>query len=197
MPSPFIIPSTFPVTSFSSLFPSPIHTTIYTVSNLLTFKLLGGRGRYLAPSDIIKKGTFARRWITATLDEYADRDEKATIHQYGARYGCHHCGTHSSTYIGDHIPPNKYSKAGRPQLFLPQCPPCSTSQSHAVRLDRRFYVMPRVLKPYDIWLPISIITAIIAYPTVEYMYGRIRGRYEYEKHGIIKVLQKKSWWKLW
>ena len=50
-------------------------------------------------------------------------------------------------FIGDHIPPSglhrtSWLRRPAPQLFYPQCPPCSAKQSQAVRLKRRTLVIP-------------------------------------------------------
>ena len=90
--------------------------------SLLQFRLLlGGRLRFLAPSDVIRPGTFAARGglpLQAPGNDYADQAMKRLLSDQGAKHGCHSCGRSKSwwglgprlNFIGDHIPPNKYAK---------------------------------------------------------------------------------------
>lgn len=142
--------------------------------SLLQFRLQGGRLRRLAPSDVMRAGSFFRQSIPAPGNDYASASIKRALNEHGLHDGCHSCGRSRKwiigpplSFIGDHIPPNKYAKQAdiasgavdtpgmprglwsrlwpfrpqkTPQVFLPQCESCSLKQSHAVRMDKRTMV---------------------------------------------------------
>jgi hypothetical protein len=86
--------------------------------SLWQFRVLGGRLRYWAPSDVIRPGSFAHKALPAPGNDYADLRIKRLLTVQGGKHGCHHCGRSRSwlgmgprlRFIGDHIPPNKYAK---------------------------------------------------------------------------------------
>ena len=152
-----------------------ICTLVYGISGLLSYRILGGRLRYTCPSDLYRTGTYMKVTLPAIRgNEYADKSQKLLLQQYGRTYGCHHCGVrwgrylskisdrrYWGGYIGDHIPPNKYSTSNTKQLFLPQCTTCSSKQSSSVRDDKRRLVLPRSLRLYNLYLPIPLFGLLI------------------------------------
>jgi len=114
----------------------------YGISGLCLFRLGGRRFSHLLPSDLIAPGSFANKGTPANLYVYASGSTKEYLNSQGWKYGCHHCGsryTSSSggSFIGDHIPPNKYSSDLSQQKFYPQCTKCSSLQSTAVLTDTK------------------------------------------------------------
>lgn len=189
--------------------------------SLLQFRLARGRLRLWAPSDIIRPGSFAAASIPpnkAPGNEYADAAMKRLLGEQGGLFGCHTCGRSRSwfgfgprlSFIGDHIPPNKYAKladaasgasdlkqlrAGRawwfrllpflrpsktPQVFLPQCERCSLIQSNAVRMDRRTLVAPRSWRWRDVWFPFPIWLSLLGLPAFQ----ELVERWEAEQRGV-------------
>lgn len=182
-PSPhsrhLLFEDSFPVSDIRAcLHPWTVLTGTYVVCGLVQYRLLGGKWRYFAPSDVIRKGTFYRQSLPATWD-YADASSKRILQEFGSKYGCHHCGVGQggqsilqatpTKFIADHIPPVKYSKmSGDDQEFLPQCEDCSSKQSHAVRMDKRKLIFPRSVRSYDFWLPFPVLLGfLIFYPLSE------------------------------
>ena len=126
------------------------------------FTLNRGKVQSLLPSDYCLPGTFSvRSAALRTGTEYADARNKGGIDMVGKLFGCHTCGDKvPKTYIGDHMPPNKFAKESNEkfyrflpfkffetvklpyladmfvvkQYFFPQCPSCSLIQSRAVML---------------------------------------------------------------
>lgn len=62
-------------------------------------------------------------------------------------------------FVADHIPPNKFNSNDGAQSFFPQCPQCSSKQSHAVRLNQRTLVSPHWsrLTWSDAFVPVPIL----------------------------------------
>ena len=51
----------------------------------------------------------------------------------GKKYGCHSWGKRWSTsFVGDHMPPNKLVRKGQQQRFYPQCTSCSNLQGECM-----------------------------------------------------------------
>eukprot|EP00042_Codosiga_hollandica_P029083 m.157714 g.157714 ORF g.157714 m.157714 type:complete len:284 (-) comp52970_c0_seq1:101-952(-) len=135
--------------------------------SIALFRLAGGRFRALLPSCLYKPGAFAWRkasipangaeYITNT-GKYGDVKIGSTgLYAHGYKYGCHSCGRKNvANFIGDHMPPNKYAKAGQAQRLYPQCTTCSSLQSIAVRTDRgRLVTHVTSLRAYHLWLPVG------------------------------------------
>ncbi|OQS00620.1 hypothetical protein ACHHYP_03271 [Achlya hypogyna] len=129
--------------------PTPLQLTAAATSGLLLFRLLGGRFRALAPSDFRHPGAFGHTKITlpATI-EYADGNARAVIQSFGRLYGCHTCGTRSSKYHADHMPPVLVAKAENARLwakmfgsvtqrYYPQCEQCSNTQGALVKKNAK------------------------------------------------------------
>ncbi len=99
---------------------------VCALCSLPLFLLLGGRFRSVLPSNLTKPGAFARRhaslqasgndYITSTQRSGARASGFIGLNDYGFKYGCHTCGTKWVTsFIGDHMPPNKYASQGQQQ----------------------------------------------------------------------------------
>ncbi|OQR96825.1 hypothetical protein THRCLA_21978 [Thraustotheca clavata] len=142
----------------------PLQLTAAATSGLLLFRLLGGRFRSLAPSDFRHPGAFAyaKRSLPATI-EYADVNARAVIQSFGRLYGCHTCGTKTSKYHADHMPPVLVAKAENTRLlakifghltqngrlnlqdffihvhcrYYPQCEACSNTQGALVKKNAK------------------------------------------------------------
>jgi hypothetical protein len=193
--------SHWPLLPVSPASPSfALFTGLVAVLSWRQFLSLGGKGLWRwAPSDVMKAGSFAQRSMPAPGNEYADQAMKRALWQEGVRAGCHHCGRSKSwwglgptlSFIGDHIPPNKYAKLAdaasgavgpkpwwqvllpflrprkTPQVFLPQCERCSAIQSAAVRADRRTLIFPRSWRLWDLWLPFPLLLTMLLLPFLE------------------------------
>ncbi len=120
----------------------------------LLFKGLGGRFNGIAPSDVARPGAFFRvRGSLKAGMEYANPLQKRRLDTFGLLYGCHTCGRRQiGDYIGDHMPPKKVAaemsrrwwrrllRIRVRQRFTPQCRPCSSIQSSAVRENKRVLI---------------------------------------------------------
>lgn len=148
--------SSFPILSDDLL----AQLATYSIASYLFFKLMGGRLRFILPSNVIKPGSFAKRYIPATLD-YASPAERSIINRIGKKFGCHSCGVRFAFFIADHQPPVKFAaektittgKAVQ-QRFYPHCAQCSSVQAEAVRAGRGALVSARPYRRFYIAAPL-------------------------------------------
>lgn len=157
------------------------HVFRYLIACPLIYSYLGGFPYSIFPSDFARIGAFrtAGGHIPATM-AYADKNERAIIHQFGEQYGCHTCGTRkpSKRFIADHMPPimdvkrynNTFWRKYFPyftrewkQRFYPQCNDCSLTQGHAVKTSSRVfkYHMFSTVRMYHLSGAIAVIFNMI------------------------------------
>jgi hypothetical protein len=139
----------------------------YIASGLLVFSTFGGRMRNVLPSNIFKPGAYSRisASIPANGDKYATAIEKygsartglPGLSHFGVRHGCHTCGRRGGgSFVGDHMPPNKFAKPGQLQRLYPQCSPCSSLQGGAVRSETPLYITHALrFRLYHLWVPLG------------------------------------------
>lgn len=133
-------------------------------SVLATAALCGGRLARLLPSDLRRRGAFARGSLPdAPYMAYADKRARRKVQVLGRRHGCHHCGRRAGPavtggrFVADHIPPNKYASGPRTrQRFYPQCDRCCGLQAAAVANDVRKLVTHRGHRAYHLFLPLPL-----------------------------------------
>ncbi|KAJ7376366.1 hypothetical protein OS493_035111 [Desmophyllum pertusum] len=140
-------------------------TPLYGFASLVVFKLLGGKFRSVLPSSLIHPGAFARGYIPAKGQNYASVAVRQKLTLLGKKYGCHSCGKRWRTsFVGDHMPPNKLVRKGQRQWFYPQCTSCSSLQGAAVSsMSRLLRVKTHgsSLRLYHLWLPLPIPLALL------------------------------------
>lgn len=128
------------------------------VLGMAVFKTLGGRFSAVLPSNLYKPGAFAHQWIPARWEQYAAHYERHLIQQFGAKYGCHSCGTRQGRFIADHQPPIKLSGPGELLRFYPHCIKCSSLQGAALSTLKHCRVAVRThitsLRLFHLFLPV-------------------------------------------
>lgn len=132
--------------------------------SLVVFKILGGRFRSVLPSSLLHPGAFARKYIPAKGQDYASAAVKKRLRLLGRKHGCHSCGRRWWTsYVGDHMPPNKLVREGQQQRFYPQCTHCSNLQGAALSSMSRLRGIKThgtSLRHYHLWLPLPLPLAV-------------------------------------
>ena len=116
-------------------------------------------------SDVTEVGANAFKSVKANGANYANSTQKAVLHNFMKKYGCHHCGKKTFPVVGDHMPPNKkafgsasaaaasrgpnvsharkfynFVRMVPSQRFYPQCESCSGLQSVAIRTGTKTLV---------------------------------------------------------
>ena len=136
---------------------------IYGAGSLLVFKIFGGKMRQVVPSHLFHPGAFAKISVPAAGKDYAGLSAKRKLNILGRRYGCHSCGKRrQNDFIADHMPPNKLVKFYQPQVFYPQCKPCSQKQGGALSSMNKFRAIQThstTLRKYHLWLPVPLVVA--------------------------------------
>ncbi|XP_065896548.1 uncharacterized protein [Dysidea avara] len=132
------------------------------VLGMAVFKMLGGRFNVVLPSNLYKPGAFAHQWIPARWEQYAAHYERHFMQQFGAKHGCHSCGTRQGRFIADHQPPIKLSGPGELLRFYPHCRKCASLQGSALSPLKHARVAVRThavtsLRLYHLFLPVPFL----------------------------------------
>ncbi|XP_062520768.1 uncharacterized protein LOC134195708 [Corticium candelabrum] len=140
------------------------------LGSALVFRILTGRYHSVLPSNIAKRGAFARVSIPARRNNAFSPSARERFHKIGKKHGCHTCGRkwRVNKFHRDHQPPTALAREGEKQVYYPQCAKCSAQQGGVVS-QRTIQIVTHgtSLRLYHLWMPVPL-----AWFGLRYLYAK-------------------------